>query len=115
VNDFDFNNRSYRVYVQADSKFRSQPKDIGQYYLRSDTGKMISLDNLVTVEQTANLSHSALQSFSLRGNQRNGRARPQFRRGHRGDGSTCQEGLPNGMAFEWSGLSLEESSPEERR
>src|SRR5438105_15216632 len=54
VNDFDFNNRSYRVYVQADSKYRSQPKDIGQYYLRSDTGKMISLDNLVTVEQTAN-------------------------------------------------------------
>ena len=24
VNDFDFNNRSYRVYVQADSQFRSQ-------------------------------------------------------------------------------------------
>src|SRR5207248_1799409 len=41
VNDFDFNNRSYRVYVQADSKFRSQPKDIREYYLRSDTGKMI--------------------------------------------------------------------------
>src|SRR5205807_540756 len=54
VNDFDFNNRSYRVYLQADSKFRSQPKDIRQYYLRSDTGKMISLDNLVGVEQTAN-------------------------------------------------------------
>jgi len=26
VNDFDFNNRSYRVYVQADSQFRPQPK-----------------------------------------------------------------------------------------
>jgi len=26
VNDFDFNNRSYRVYVQADSKFRSSQK-----------------------------------------------------------------------------------------
>ena len=28
VNDFDFNNRSYRVYVQADRQFRSQPKDM---------------------------------------------------------------------------------------
>src|SRR5260370_13478677 len=46
VNDFDFNNRSYRVYVQADSKFRSQPKDIRQYYLRSATGKIFSLANL---------------------------------------------------------------------
>src|SRR5207245_11214835 len=54
VNDFDFNNRSYRVYVQADGQFRSQPKDIRQYYLRSDTGKMISLENLVTLGQTAN-------------------------------------------------------------
>src|SRR5260370_38789741 len=54
VNDFDFNNRSYRVYVQADSKFRSQSKDIRQYYLRSDTGKMIQLNNLGTVAQTEN-------------------------------------------------------------
>src|SRR6202022_3977253 len=29
VNDFDFNNRSYRVYVQADERFRSESKDIG--------------------------------------------------------------------------------------
>ena len=27
VNDFDFNNRSYRVYVQADQRFRAQAKD----------------------------------------------------------------------------------------
>src|SRR5256884_5854054 len=64
VNDFDFNNRSYRVYVQADSKFRSQPKDIREYYLRSDTGKMISLDNLVTVEQTA--SPQVIRHYNLR-------------------------------------------------
>jgi hydrophobic/amphiphilic exporter-1 (mainly G- bacteria), HAE1 family len=31
VNDFDFNNRSYRVYVQADKQFRSQAKDLQQY------------------------------------------------------------------------------------
>jgi len=29
VNDFDFNNRSYRVYVQAEGRYRSKPKDIG--------------------------------------------------------------------------------------
>ncbi len=54
VNDFDFNNRSYRVYIQADGRFRSNAKDIDQYYVRSDTGKTIPLDDLVTVEQTAN-------------------------------------------------------------
>ncbi len=31
VNDFDFNNRAYRVYVQGDQQFRSQPTDLSQY------------------------------------------------------------------------------------
>src|ERR1700731_3109893 len=31
VNDFDFNNRSYRVYIQADGRFRAKAKDIDQY------------------------------------------------------------------------------------
>jgi hydrophobic/amphiphilic exporter-1 (mainly G- bacteria), HAE1 family len=109
VNDFDFNNRSYRVYVQADSQFRSQPKDIRQYYLRSDTGKMISLDNLVTVEQTANPQvihhYNLFRSAEINGNAAPGRST--------GEGITSMEALarkvlPNGMTFEWSGLSLEE-------
>ncbi len=28
VNDFDFNNRSYRVYVQADEQFRRTAQDL---------------------------------------------------------------------------------------
>jgi HAE1 family hydrophobic/amphiphilic exporter-1 len=109
VNDFDFNNRAYRVYVQADSQFRAQAKDIRQYYLRSDTGKMIPLDNLVRVEQTANpqvISHYNLfRSAEIDGNAAPGRSS--------GQGIADMEALakklsPNGMTFEWSGLSLEE-------
>ncbi len=109
VNDFDFNNRSYRVYVQADTPFRAQPKDIRQYYLRSDTGKMIPLDNLVTVEQTANPQvishHNLFRSAEIDGSAAPGRSS--------GEGIAAMEELakkvlPNGMAFEWSGISLEE-------
>ena len=35
VNDFDFNNRSYRVYVQADKQFRAAAKDMNQYYVET--------------------------------------------------------------------------------
>ena len=52
VNDFDFNNRSYRVYVQADKQFRSHPSDIRQFYVRAEGGTMVSLDNLVNVTQS---------------------------------------------------------------
>ncbi|HMF53118.1 MAG TPA: efflux RND transporter permease subunit, partial [Edaphobacter sp.] len=41
VNDFDFNNRSYRVYVQADQNFRRDSKDLRQFYVRSNNGQMI--------------------------------------------------------------------------
>src|SRR3989440_2262942 len=109
VNDFDFNNRAYRVYVQAEQRFRSKAQDIGQYYLRSDTGKMIPLDNLVTIEQTANpqvISHYNLfRSAEIDGSAAPGRSS--------GEGIAAMEALakrvlPNGMTFEWTGLSLEE-------
>jgi hydrophobic/amphiphilic exporter-1 (mainly G- bacteria), HAE1 family len=109
VNDFDFNNRSYRVYVQAASQFRSEPKDIRQYYLRSDTGKMIALDNLATVEQTANPQliphYNLFRSAEINGSAAPGRSS--------GEGIAAMQGiskkvLPNGMKYEWSGLSLEE-------
>jgi len=109
VNDFDFNNRSYRVYVQADQQFRAKARDIGQYYLRSDAGKMIPLDNLVTVEQTANPQvishHNLFRSAEIDGSPAPGRSS--------GEGIAAMEALakrvlPNGMTYEWSGLSLEE-------
>ncbi len=109
VNDFDFNNRAYRVYVQADSQFRAQAKDIRQYYLRSDTGKMIPLDNLVTVEQTANpqviVHYNLFRSAEINGNAAPGRSSGQ---GIADMEALAKKALPNGMTFEWSGLSLEE-------
>src|SRR5258708_3082765 len=52
VNDFDFNNRSYRVYVQADKQYRSQAQDMKQFYVRSESGAMVPLDNLISTTQT---------------------------------------------------------------
>ncbi|HET6933081.1 MAG TPA: multidrug efflux RND transporter permease subunit [Candidatus Acidoferrum sp.] len=109
VNDFDFNNRSYRVYVQADQHFRSESKDMRSYYLRSDSGKMIPLDNVVQIEQTENpqvISHYNL----FRAAEIDGSAAPGL---SSGQGLTEMEALakkklPRGMSFEWSGLSLEE-------
>ena len=109
VNDFDFNNRSYRVYLQADQKFRSEAKDIRTYYLRSDTGKMIPLDNVVDIKQEAN--PQVITHYNLfRSAEINGSAATSV---SSGQALAAMEGiakkvLPQGMTFEWSGLSLEE-------
>src|SRR6185503_12500917 len=52
VNDFDFNNRAYRVYVQADKAFRSDPRSLGQYYARTTKGEMVPLASVVRVRET---------------------------------------------------------------
>ena len=109
VNDFDFNNRSYRVYLQADQKFRSEAKNIRSYYLRSDSGKMIPLDNVVDIEQTANpqvISHFNLyRSAEISGS---AAARLSTGQGLAAMEAVAQQTLPRGMSYEWSGLSLEE-------
>jgi len=109
VNDFDFNNRSYRVYLQADQKFRSDPKDMRSYYLRSDSGKMIPLDNVVEVQQAAN--PQVITHFNLfRSAEISGSAAPGVSSGQglAAMEAVAKKNMLRGMAYEWSGLSLEE-------
>jgi HAE1 family hydrophobic/amphiphilic exporter-1 len=110
VNDFDFNNRSYRVLVQADQAFRSQPRDLRQFYVRSDDGKtMISLDNLVTVKEST--SASIISHYNLfRSAEVDGSAAPGYSSGQaiKAMEQVAKEALPAGYQFEWTGISLEE-------
>jgi HAE1 family hydrophobic/amphiphilic exporter-1 len=109
INDFDFNNRSYRVYVQADKQFRSHPQDIGQYYVRSDSGAMIPLENLVSVTETA--APQVINHYNLfRSSEIDGSAAPGFSSGQAIDAmqQLSAKLLPQGYTYEWSGISLEE-------
>jgi HAE1 family hydrophobic/amphiphilic exporter-1 len=109
VNDFDFNNRSYRVYVQADRAFRRRPEDIGRYYVRTPDGRMVRLDTVTKVTQTT--APQLINHYNLfRSTEINGRAAPGY---SSGQALTTMEDLarrvlPRGMGFEWSGISLEE-------
>jgi HAE1 family hydrophobic/amphiphilic exporter-1 len=109
VNDFDFNNRSYRVYVQADQQFRSQPRDIREFYVRSDMGGMVPLENLVSISQTTNpqvISHYNL----FRSAEIDGSAAPGFSSGQAiaAMEEVSKKVMPQGFTYEWTGLSLEE-------
>jgi HAE1 family hydrophobic/amphiphilic exporter-1 len=109
VNDFDFNDRSYRVYVQATPQFRMQPGDIGRYYLRTPAGRMVRLDSVVKITQTT--APQVINHYNLfRSSEINGRSAPGY---SSGQALTTMEDLarrtlPQGMSYAWSGLSLEE-------
>ncbi len=109
VNDFDFNNRAYRVYVQADKQYRSEPRVLREFYVRSDDNRMVPLDNLVRVEQTATpqvISHYNLfRSAEINGAAAPGRSSGQAIAAME---DLSAKALPQGFAYEWTGLSLEE-------
>jgi HAE1 family hydrophobic/amphiphilic exporter-1 len=109
VNDFDFNNRSYRVYVQADRQFRSQPRDMRQFYVRSEAGMMIPLDNLVRVTQATTpgvITHYNLfRSADINGSAAPGRSSGEAIAAME---ALSEKALPQGFGYEWTGLSLEE-------
>lgn len=49
---FIYNDRQYEVIGQLDRKERSAPADLGSLFLKADNGEMVSLDNLVTMNET---------------------------------------------------------------
>ena len=109
VNNFDFNDRSYRVYVQADQQFRQTAADIRQFYVRSNSGQMIPLDNLVTLENTSGpqvISHYNLfRSAEIDGNAGPGVSSSQALKAME---EVAHQNMLQGMSYEWTGLSLEE-------
>lgn len=110
VNDFDFNNRAYRVYVQGDQQFRAKPNDLSQYYARASNGDMVPLSAVVrTTEETA---PAVINHFNLfRSTEITGAAVPGVSSGQalQEMERIARETLPQGYDFAWAGLSLEET------
>ena len=49
VNDFNKSGRTYRVQLQAEAPYRMKPDDLGKVYVRSNTGAMVPLSAVSTV------------------------------------------------------------------
>lgn len=109
VNDFDMLNRIYRVYVQADKEFRARPEAINTFYVRSKTGQMIPLSNLVKIQEVT--APQVISHFNLmRSAEINGSAAPGFSSGQAIEAMQriSKEILPQGMSFEWTGVAREQ-------
>jgi len=109
VNDFDFNNRSYRVYVQADQPFRMTARDLRQYYVRSDTQGLVPLQNIVSLTETS--GPQVINHYNLfRSAEIDGAAAPGYSssQGLSAMEELAKQNMLQGMTFQWTGLALEE-------
>ena len=109
INDFDFNNRTYRVFVQADQPFRMTAKDLHNYYVRSDSGQMVPLDNLTTVAQSS--GPPVINHYNLfRSVEIDGSPAPGYSSGEgiQSMQDLATQNLMPGMTYSWTGLTLDE-------
>ncbi|MCA1993340.1 MAG: efflux RND transporter permease subunit, partial [Coleofasciculus sp. S288] len=109
VNDFTLQQRNYRVYVQADSDFRSKPEDINQIYVRSAQDQMIPLSNLVTITPTTGAQtinhYNLFRSIEITGSPAPGNSSGQAIQAMQ---QIAQRLSSAGLGYEWSGTSAEE-------
>ncbi|MCP6758150.1 MAG: efflux RND transporter permease subunit [Fischerella sp. CENA71] len=109
VNDFNLQQRTYRVYVQADAQFRSNPGDINKLYVRSQNNQMIPLSDLVKITPTTGAQ--TINHYNLfRSIEITGSAAPGYSSGQaiKAMEEASKQVLPQSFGFEWSGLSAEE-------
>ncbi len=109
INDFNKFGRTFQVRAQAESTSRDDPEDILRLYVRNDRGEIIPLETLVSLSPT--IGPETISRYNLfRSAQVTGSAAPGY---SSGDAINAMERiaattLPPGMAYEWSGLSLQE-------
>jgi len=109
VNDFTIYGRNFRVLEQADSSYRTDIKNLGQYYVRNQAGTMVPLSALTSykiIESAPLISHYNL----FRSSEVDGGQAPGY---SSGDALTALKEvaastLPQGYGYEFSGLSREE-------
>ena len=109
INDFDYNERTYRVYVQADQQFRMRASDLHSYYVRSDSGQMVPLDNLVTVAENA--GPPVITHYNLfRAVEIDGSPAPGYSSGQAlvSMDKLATDNMMRGMGYQWTGLTLDE-------
>ena len=112
VNDFVRFGRVYKVFLQAEPEFTNHPEDIGQFYVRNDSGRMVPLSTLVQVSQIS--GPNFVSRFNLfNAAEIMGAPAPGYSSGQAIRAiEEVMKTLPSEAGYEWSGLTLQEKKSE---
>ncbi len=112
VNDFVRFGKVYKVFLQAEPEFTSQPDEIGQFYVRNHDGKMVPLNTLVKISKMSG------PNFVSRFNLYNaaeiiGAPAPGYSSSQAIKAiEEVMKTMPSEVGYEWSGLTLQEKKSE---
>jgi HAE1 family hydrophobic/amphiphilic exporter-1 len=109
INDFTTYNRTFHVVIQADTMSRQTVADMDKYYVRNQAGGMVPLGTLISYEPTE--AAPLISHFNIfRSAEIDGASPPGYSTTETLDAlkTVAANVLPEGYAYEYSGLSYEE-------
>ena len=109
VNDFNVFGRTWQVMVQAEPEFRTEPRDINRFYVRTSGGDMVPLGTLSTV--TATSGPEVIYRYNRnRAVQLIGTPAPGYSSGQAVQAmeEVAASSLPAGFSYEWTGTTYQE-------
>jgi HAE1 family hydrophobic/amphiphilic exporter-1 len=109
VNDFSRFGRQWKVYLQAEPEYRTQPDDLRRFYVRNAAGAMVPLSSFVTTRVTAGPEYTV--RFNLyRAAEIIGAAAPGYSSGQamKALEEVAAETLSPEMGYSWNALSYQE-------
>ena len=109
INDFNKFGRTYRVMVQGEPRYRTQPQDISRFYVRTGNGAMVPLSSLANVKEKT--GPEFIRRFNLyRTVEINGSPAQGYSSGQaiQAIEEVARDHMPQGYGYAWNGMAFQE-------
>ena len=114
VNYFNRFGRQWQVYVEAEGDYRTDAKNVGQFYVRNGNNEMVPLDAITTIEQISGPEFT-MRYNEYRSAQINGAAAPGYSSAQATKAleETFRQTMPPEMGYDYLGMSFQEKKAQE--
>jgi hydrophobe/amphiphile efflux-1 (HAE1) family protein len=111
VNDFNKFGRTFRVYAQADARFRAHPEDVANLKTRNGNGQIVPIGSVATLKFVTGPDRVAHYNVYL-ASDINSQAAPGYSSGQANSAMerVLKSTLPNGYGYEWTELTFQQKS-----
>ena len=114
VNYFNRFGRTWQVYIEAEGDYRTDAKNVGQFFVRNSNGDPVPLDAISTIKNIAGPEFT-LRYNEYRSAQINGSAAPGYSSNQAMNAleETFRQTMPNEMGYDYLGMSFQEKKAQQ--
>jgi len=114
VNYFNRFGRTWQVYIEAEGDYRTDAKNVGQFFVRNANGDSVPLDAISTIENIAGPEFT-LRYNEYRSAQINGAAAPGYSslQAMNALEETFRQTMPKEMGYDYLGISFQEKKAQQ--